>query len=100
MKHTILSVSICLLALLLATVDVRAQATAQIAGTVKDQSVAVLPGVEVTATQNETGISRSTVTNETGSYVLPNLPTGPYRLDSSLSGFRTFVMQFALKYVV
>src|SRR5437763_1438342 len=71
-------------------VDVRAQATAQISGTVKDQSGAVLPGVEVTATQTETGISRMSVTNETGSYVLPNLPIGPYQLEAALPGFRTF----------
>jgi hypothetical protein len=68
-----------------------AQATAQISGSVQDQSGAVLPGVEVTATQTETGISRMTVTNETGYYVLPNLPLGPYRLEAGLPGFRTFV---------
>src|SRR5262245_61898534 len=67
------------------------QATAQISGTVKDQTGAVLPGVEVTATQTETGIERMTVTNETGSYVLPNLLVGPYRLEAALPGFRTFV---------
>src|SRR5262245_37617674 len=67
------------------------QATAQISGTVRDQSSAVLPGVEVTATQTETGIARSTVTNETGSYVLANLGTGPYKLQAALPGFRTFV---------
>ena len=71
-------------------VEVRAQATAQISGTVKDQSGAVLPGVEVTATQTGTGISRMTVTNETGSYVLPNLPIGPYQVEAALPGFRTF----------
>src|SRR5437762_1024610 len=68
-----------------------AQSTAQITGTVKDQTGAVLPGVEVTATQTETGIARSTVTNETGTYVLSNLPIGPYRLEATLPGFRTFV---------
>src|SRR5689334_24430990 len=67
-----------------------AQGTAQISGTVRDQSGAVLPGVEVTATQTDTGITRNTVTNETGSYVLPNLVTGPYKLEASLPGFRTF----------
>src|SRR5262245_51608203 len=71
-------------------VELRAQATAQISGTVKDQSGAVLPGVEVTATQTDTGISRMTVTNETGSYVLPNLPLGPYQVEATLPGFRTF----------
>src|SRR5256885_4139889 len=70
--------------------DLRAQATAQISGTVKDQSGGVLPGVEVTATQTDTGIARSAVTNETGSYVLPNLAIGPYRLEAALPGFRTF----------
>src|SRR5881296_2482658 len=68
-----------------------AQAASQISGTVKDQSGAVLPGVEITATQTDTGIARSTVSNETGSYVLPNLPVGPYRLEAALPGFRTFV---------
>ena len=68
-----------------------AQATAQISGTVKDPSGAVLPGVEVTATQTETGISRTTVTNETGSYVLSNLALGQYRLQATLPGFQTYV---------
>ena len=68
-----------------------AQATAEITGTVRDQSGAVLPGVEVTATQTDTSIARTGVTNETGSYVLPNLAPGPYRFEAALPGFRTFV---------
>src|SRR2546428_5660700 len=77
--------------LVFGSVSLWAQATAQISGTVKDQSGAVLPGVEVTATQADTGIRRATVTNETGSYVLPNLVTGPYKLEAALPGFRSFV---------
>jgi len=88
------SALVCGLAVMLVSfceaTDVWAQATAQISGTVKDQSGGVLPGVEVTATQTDTGIARSTVTNETGSYVLPNLAIGPYRLEAALPGFRTF----------
>ena len=49
---------------LLWTTDAAAQATAQISGSVRDQSGAVLPGVTVTATQTDTGIVRTTVTNE------------------------------------
>jgi hypothetical protein len=67
-----------------------AQATAQINGTVKDQSGAVLPGVEVIVTQTETGLMRTALTNETGSYVLSNLPIGPYRLEAVLPGFRSY----------
>ena len=70
--------------------NIFAQATAQIAGTVKDQSGAVLPGVEVHVTQTDTGVTRDAVTNETGSYVLSNLPIGPYRLEAALPGFRTY----------
>src|ERR1041385_1714220 len=71
--------------------NVWAQATAQISGAVQDSSGAVLPGVEITATQTETGVSRMTVTNETGYYTLPNLPLGPYRMEAALPGFRSFV---------
>ena len=68
-----------------------AQGTAQISGTVVDASGARLPGAEVTATQTATGLVRTVVSNETGSYALPSLPTGPYKLEVSLPGFRTFV---------
>jgi hypothetical protein len=71
--------------------DAWAQASAQINGTVRDQTGAVLPGVEITATQIETGSARSTISNEAGAYALPNLLTGPYRFEASLPGFRTFV---------
>src|SRR5437762_7274918 len=66
------------------------QATAQISGTARDASGAVLPGVQVTATQPDTGVSRTAITNEAGFYVLPTLPLGPYRLEATLAGFRTF----------
>ena len=67
-----------------------AQSTAQISGAVTDQSGAILPGVEVTVMQTDTGLMRAAVTNETGSYTFPNLPIGPYRLEASLPGFRTY----------
>src|SRR5262245_22734519 len=79
------------MALVIGSSSVWAQGTAQISGIVRDQSGAVLPGAEVTATQTETGTTRTTVSNETGSWVLPNLPIGPYRLEAGLPGFRTFV---------
>lgn len=90
MNRTVRSCSIGLLVLLLGSSTVWAQATAQISGTARDQSGGVLPGVEVSATQTETAVVRMTVTNETGSFVLPNLALGPYRLEAALPGFRTF----------
>jgi len=65
--------------------------TAQISGAVKDQSGAVLPGVEITVTQTATGGKRSTITNETGNYVLASLPLGPYILEAGLPGFKAYL---------
>src|SRR5258706_4871670 len=79
-----------ILILLLTASAAWAQATAQMSGTVRDESGAVLPGVTVTVTQIDTGALRTAVTEATGAYVLPNLPTGPYRLEASLQGFRTY----------
>src|SRR3989442_3627588 len=90
MKRILIVLGMVLLGTAVTCTNIWAQATAQISGTVKDQSGAVLPGVEVMATQTDTGIARSAVTNETGSYVLPNLAIGPYRLEAALPGFRTF----------
>jgi hypothetical protein len=64
-----------------------AQGTAQISGSVKDSTGAVLPGVEITVTQTATGINRNAITDETGSYIIPSLPVGPYRLEAGLPGF-------------
>ena len=50
-----------------------------------------MPGVEVTATDTDTGIKRTTVTNGAGEYTLPNLQIGPYRLEASKQGFRTYI---------
>jgi len=68
----------------------QAGATAQISGVVKDSSGGVLPGVDVTATQTDTGLKRSAVSEADGSYSLLNLPPGPYRVDAMLQGFKSF----------
>src|SRR5213082_1583716 len=91
MKRIVMSMSVALFVSMLGCASLWAQATAQVSGTVKDQSGAVLPGVEITATQTETGISRTAITDEMGSYILPNLPVGPYKLEAALAGFRTYV---------
>jgi hypothetical protein len=90
MKRILMGLFIGLLVSLMMCGSLWAQATAQINGVVQDSSGAVLPGAEVTATQTETGVSRMTLTNESGLYTLPNLPLGPYKLEASLPGFRTF----------
>src|SRR5678815_3182350 len=89
--------ALCLLlaagaALLLVTTAGAAQigSTAQITGTVRDSSGAVLPGADVTALQSDTGFRRAAVTDANGFFVLSNLPIGPYRLEATLAGFRSY----------
>src|SRR5690242_14020300 len=83
--------TLILLLVLLSASAVWAQGTAQLSGTVRDESGAVLPGVTVTVTQTNTGLVRTTVTEANGAYLLTNLPTGPYRLEAALQGFRSYV---------
>ena len=90
MKRTMVALLSVMIVLSL-SVPAWSQATAEISGTVRDQTGAVLPGVEITATQLDTAVMRTTISNETGSYVLSNLAVGPYRLEAALPGFRTFV---------
>ena len=59
-----------------------------ISGRITDESGAVLPGVNVTATNTATGVSRSTVTSTTGDFSLPDLPLGTYSVEAKLEGFQ------------
>ncbi len=86
LKVLSLTISLCVLA----TGAAWAQATAQISGVVRDQQGGVLPGADVTATQTDTGVKRSAMTDVEGLYTLPNLPVGPYRIDVTLQGFKAF----------
>src|SRR5690242_9354046 len=67
------------------------QEVAQVSGIVTDQSGAVVPGVQITLTQTENGVKRSAISDTAGLYTIPNLPLGPYRLEATKMGFRTFV---------
>lgn len=64
---------------------------AQVSGVVRDTSGGALPGADVTITKIDTGLVRSAVTSADGTFVLPNLPVGPYQLKVGLQGFSTYV---------
>ncbi len=64
-----------------------AQVSASLSGRVTDQTGAELPGASVTAINQDTGISRTTVTNQAGRYDLPFLPIGKYELRAKRAGF-------------
>jgi len=76
--------------LVLLTQPAFAQANrATITGTVTDASGAMVPGVEVTATNTGTNVPTKTVTNDDGIYVVPNLFPGPYSVEFKKEGFET-----------
>src|SRR5947199_6667087 len=63
--------------------------TATILGAVKDSTSAVIPGAAITAKNVETGLTRTGVSAEDGSYRLSALPVGAYEVRVELPGFRT-----------
>jgi hypothetical protein len=69
----------------------QAVASAQISGLVTDPSGAAVPSAKITVTQTATGLVRTTLSGPDGTYVLPDLPVGPYKLQVQLSGFETYL---------
>ena len=62
---------------------------ATVSGTIEDATHAVLPGVTITSTNTATGVSTTAVSNEAGTYNLPSLLPGPYKVSAELPGFQT-----------
>lgn len=62
--------------------------TGRISGTVTDFSGAVLPGVKVTVTNDETKLERTVETDANGFYVATNLPVGNYSVTVERQGFK------------
>src|SRR5687767_10898919 len=52
-----------------------------------------VPGATVTATEVQTNISRSAVTNESGYYIIASLQNGTYEIAAELTGFKKVVRQ-------
>ena len=85
MKLTTVVLSIFLLG-----ANVCAQSTTStLVGTVTDASGALMSGVSVIATDNDTNYSRSGTTNENGIYSISSLNPGNYRVDFEQERFKT-----------
>jgi len=63
-----------------------------IRGVVKDAG-GVVPGAEVTLTNQGTSLSRSTTTTAAGEYSFPNLAPGTYRLKIALQGYKAYAQE-------
>lgn len=60
-----------------------------IEGTVTDQAGAVIPGATITSKNSATGLTRNTVTDADGSFVISELPIGIYEITVEKEGFQT-----------
>jgi hypothetical protein len=94
-----LSLSILFLAGLHSTANAQVTAVAQVSGTVTDPSGAAIANAQVTMTEVDKRATHSTTTDGAGSYTLPNLPVGPYRLEVKAPGFKDYI-QSGLELVV
>ena len=59
-------------------------------GNVEDETGARVTQVEITATEEATGLTRTTISNELGIYELGGLPPGTYTISAELAGFKTY----------
>ncbi len=62
---------------------------ASVSGLIRDASGAVVPNAVINITSNGTGVSRSTVSNESGTYSLPDLLPNVYSMEVSAPGFKS-----------
>jgi len=81
------------LVVLFVSAAVRAQviSTAQIRGAVQDPSGAAVAGATITLTQTATGAVQTAVSTADGTYSLPDLAIGPYRMEVTQPGFSKYV---------
>jgi hypothetical protein len=80
-----------LLAVLFTSTLALAQDTGQITGTVRDSTGGVFPGAQVTITNQSAGITRTTVTNSTGDYLVAGLPQGKFDVAVMGKGFKEYL---------
>jgi len=96
MKHagrSALRVVSCALLLLGAVRPAAGQSvTGTILGTVTDASGAVVAGAKVTILNEGTALTRTVVSDTSGEYTVPSLPTGRYTVMSEMSGFKALAL--------
>lgn len=67
-----------------------AQTTGTIVGQISDPSGSPVPNTSITAENTGTGLTRTTTSTADGSYVIPSLPAGQYKLSAEAPGFKNF----------
>lgn len=72
------------------TLRAQAVANAGISGQVLDESGAAVMGASVKMVETDRGLDHTVTSDGNGRFTFSNLPVGPYRLEASMSGFKTY----------
>ena len=91
MRRILAATSVVLFCLVYIEAALAQSTNAAVGGLVQDSSQAYIPGVTVTATNTQTGVVTTAITNESGAYNIPSLLPGNYKLTAELPGFKTQV---------
>src|SRR5581483_8176628 len=66
--------------------------TGRVSGTVTDTAGGVIPGATIKVTNDATGFARQAKTDDSGYYVVTNLPPGNYTVTTEQAGFKKAVL--------
>ncbi|MGH9338130.1 MAG: TonB-dependent receptor [Acidobacteriota bacterium] len=85
-----LGLVVSIIVFFIAGTDQAQRTTGSLGGVVQDESEALIPGADVTVTSQRTGIVRTAVTSDVGTFFVPSLPPGSYSLRITMPGFKSF----------
>src|SRR5947208_1869194 len=90
-SSVVLALLVTATALLFSASAFAQRTTGTLRGQVLDPAGAVVPNAEVTVTNQETGVSVKVTTTSAGTYALPSLMPGVYKISVEARGFKSFV---------
>src|SRR5215469_13414052 len=75
-----------------ATLQAQSTNNQEISGQVQDSTGSVVPAATVSVVNTATNLTRSARSNESGNYVVANLPIGKYNISAEAAGFKKFLL--------
>jgi hypothetical protein len=88
MQHLRLICVLSLIALLSASTALAQAVNATLLGTITDASGATVAKAHILIVETNTGIGKTTLANESGNYIFPDLPPGKYSVTAEHPGFK------------
>src|SRR5919198_1247173 len=93
-------VLLAMVALLAQNASAQASGSSIVTGTVTDPSAAVVPNAAVEIGNPVSGFDRSTTTDNSGKFSIPNVPFNPYHLTVTVPGFAPYAQDIDVRSIV